>query len=243
MYWIPTQTGPVQVEEPAIHLHHRSGVRRHKGWHRLPYLALLKLGVKEDPTSPHAAYYHGRELRFAGRCKEAVQELDRYLALPSATWKEQRAAALRHIAQCHLTLAQPHEAQRAAYLGVLEVGNQREGWLTLSDISGKLRHWHIAYWAATKALAIADSQPTCFGDSKAKIWRPHDTAAIAAFYAGFFDEALKHGKEAAALNPNDERLRTNMRFYQQAPRRERGFTALNSTSPGDGFSACRWGTR
>jgi glycosyltransferase involved in cell wall biosynthesis len=45
---------------------------------------------------------------------------------------------------------------------------------------------------------------------------PHDLAALASYRLGFYDEALKHGKDALMHAPNDQRLKNNLFFYKNA---------------------------
>ena len=197
-----------------------------------------------SPETTSAPYY-GRELFFAQQHEAAITELERYLALPGATWKEERAAALRHISKCHLALGRAKEAQRAALRGVLEDGDlHRDSWLEVAVASDKLQEWRTMYWAATQALAITERQPLSFGDSKCWGWWPHDLAALAAHYAGFKQEALRHGKEAAALQPNDARLKGNLQFYlnsvQQSPSLTESavLSALRTVRPSGGCAHC-----
>ena len=196
---------------PNLRVHHHPDPRKS----RSPYLGLLKLGAEEDPTDARRSYYYGRKLFFAQQHEAAITELERYLALPGATWKEERAAALRHIARCHLMLGQTADAQRAAFKSVFEDGSNHESWLELAEASRLTDDWATANWAATKALAIAErhSNPVAWG------WHPHDFLALSAYFTGHHEEAVHHGEAALALNPSNERLRKNLQFYRKALQR------------------------
>lgn len=158
-------------------------------------------------------------------------ELQRYLALPTATWKEERAAAYRHISQCHNALASQHDegtaeraaeyvsAQHAALQGVVESlqsGRQdRDAWLQLAFASRTVLSWQTAYWAAKKALEITEYQPSSFETGHAWGAEPLDELAQAAYALGFYVEAAAAGEKAAALQPGDERLVSNLEFYRE----------------------------
>ena len=43
---------------------------------------------------------------------------------------------------------------------------------------------------------------------------PHDYASIAAWNLGLYEEALKHARNAVALDPDDLRLRANLKFCE-----------------------------
>lgn len=97
---------------PDMVVHHRPADqgKECRGSCRANYIRLLKLGVEEDPRDARRSYYYGRELFFDGQWQKAIVELERYLTLPSAQWNEERAAAARHIAQCHTKLGRHAEA-------------------------------------------------------------------------------------------------------------------------------------
>ena len=44
---------------------------------------------------------------------------------------------------------------------------------------------------------------------------PHDLAAISAYYLGLKDEAIRHGKDAIELEPDNIRLVNNLEFYMK----------------------------
>lgn len=182
LYWTGAPGGDVVATPPGLTVHHRPDEADCRGSCRASYLSLLKLGVEEDPADPRRSYYYGREFFFAGRHEEAITELERYLALPKAQWREERAAALRHIADCHTALGRASEAQRATLRGVLEWGDSREPWLALARAGHALQDWPTTHWAATKALAI--TQPSLTFGTEPASWgaEPHDLAALSSYY-------------------------------------------------------------
>lgn len=125
------------------------------GWIRLLCVIFDDLPQRLPPSAD------GRELYQVRWYKEAITELERYLTLTQATWKEERAAALRHIAACHAALGQLHKAQHAALRGVLEWGETREPWLELArasyslEVRGSESRWLVCVraWDVMDALA------------------------------------------------------------------------------------------
>ena len=73
------------------------------------YMPLLELAVKEDPHCPRNAFYHARELTFYDRWEEAVKALNSYLAMPEATWANERCYAMRLLGKAHDELGHWHE--------------------------------------------------------------------------------------------------------------------------------------
>ena len=83
-----------------------------------------------------------------GAYEEGIVELERYLALEGSTNKEQRSAALQHIAGCNEALGRLNEAQTAALRGVLEWRESREPWLKVAHTSYRLsvRGWELVFF-------------------------------------------------------------------------------------------------
>jgi hypothetical protein len=73
--------------------------------------------------------------------------------------------------------------------------------------------WLTCYHASTTALAIKDRVLVYTCDPAVWGAKPHDLAAIAAWHMGMFAEANKHGREALALDPENERLQRNVEHY------------------------------
>ena len=65
-------------------------------------------------------------------------------------------------------------------------------------------------------MAITEKPLTYLVESGA--WRemPHDLAAIAAYNLGCYAEAKHHGMEAVKLSPYDDRLKRNLKSYEEA---------------------------
>lgn len=64
---------------------------------RSQYLPLLELSVRENPGDDRGLHYLGREYLFQRRWDDAIGALTRHLALPSATWEDERCASMRFL--------------------------------------------------------------------------------------------------------------------------------------------------
>jgi len=192
-------------------LHHRADPSKS----RAQYNSLLELAVKEDPANDRMAHYYGRELMYHARYEEAITELKRHLALPSAWWNEERCASWRFISRCHRFLGQTVDSQRAAMMATLEFDLARESWLELARAAYTNKDWHACYYAGTKCLSINHQTTTYMYDSSCWSWEPYDLVALASYYLNLFPQALEYGKEALKLNPTDIRLQNNIAFYQE----------------------------
>ena len=200
-----------RVAIPDVILHHRADPTKSRG----QYLPLLKMAVDEDPTNDRMAHYYARELMFRSQWTESVVEFQRHLNMPSATWKEERAASYRNMSQCYRYLGNMKESQDMAMKGILECSTSREPWLQLALISQLNKDWKTSYWAATKCLEITTRTMSYMGNSSSWGSQPYDYAALAAYYLGKYQEALEYGIKALEFSPNDLRLKNNLNFYTE----------------------------
>ena len=178
------------------------------------YMETLELSVKEDPYCPRNAFYYARELFFYCRWQEAIEALTKYLAMPNATWVNDRCYAMRLIGQCHAALGAQGEAEAWYHKAAAEAPHTREPWVALAKLYYEQHKWAECYGAATRALSITNKELFYTTEPASWGYLPHDFAAIAAFHLGLKQEAMVHGQDALNLEPNDPRLAENMRWYQ-----------------------------
>lgn len=189
--------------------HHLPDQRKSRG----QYLPMLRLATQEDPHCPRNAIYYGRELCYQGQSREAIAELQRYLALPAATWADERAYAMRLIGDQHEALGDHQQAVRWYMQGVAETPSRRDPWYALARSGYHAMDWPTTFAAAVHATALTDRPFLHFDDPAAWAAGPHDLAAIAAYHLGMRDVAAGHGQRALDADPTDPRLAENLRWY------------------------------
>jgi tetratricopeptide (TPR) repeat protein len=224
-------------------IHHRKGYRWHHPCHEYPtpdprinevwahtdmllvihkpdptksrgqYLPLLELAVKEDPRCPRNAFYYARELTFYAKWLDAIVALNKYLAMPEATWVNERCYAMRLLGKCYDELGQ--DGREWLRKAAAEAPGTREPWVELAESAYRKSDWNECYSAAKKALAITNKEEVY--TMNPLVWQalPHDMAAIAAHHLGFKEEAIKQGELALQFEPDNARLRDNLNFYQK----------------------------
>ena len=180
------------------------------------YLDLLELSVNEDPACPRNAFYYARELSFHSQWWQSIEACKRYLQLPRATWQNERCYAYRVMGRCYNELGNSAEAERAFQMAASEAPNTREPWCELAMLMYRQARWPECFAYATRTLQIVDRALVYTCDPEVWGYQPHDLAAISAWNLGLKDIALREGKIAANLNPHDERLQSNVRFYSEA---------------------------
>lgn len=180
------------------------------------YLHLLEMSVKEDPIDPRNAFYYARELSFHAKWQEAINECERYLALPGATWQNERCYAYRVMSRCYNELGDWENAIKAARLGVIEAPYTREPWCEIAKLTYQRHQWAECYGAARSALAIEHREWVYTVDPEVWGAMPHDYASIAAYRLGMFNESLNHAEQALMLSPGDERIKANVAMIKEA---------------------------
>lgn len=179
------------------------------------YLPLLEMSVEEDPHDPRNAFYYARELSFHRRWADAISECERYLALPGATWPNERCYAYRVMARCYDELGDWNSAIKAARQGVIEAPDTREPWVEVAKLAYRRHQWPECYGAAMSALAILDREAVYTVDPEVWGALPHDYASIAAWHMGLKAQALEHAEQALRLSPDDVRLQQNVALMRE----------------------------
>ncbi len=177
---------------------------------RSQYLPLLKMSVEEDPHCPRNAFYYARELMFHGDHLEAIKEAQRYLALPRATWANERCYAYRVIGQSYVAMGDLHAAEKAYLMASFEAPNTREPWCALAELYYKMACWPECYAAAMRCLNITEREKVYTVDPAVWGAQPHLFACIGAWNIGLKHVALEQGKQALALDPTNDLLNKNL---------------------------------
>ena len=101
------------------------------------YMDLLRMAVKEDPRCPRNRFYFCRELTFYQLWDEAIPALHDYLAMPEATWQNERSYAMRLLSDGYAHQQNWWEALKWARLAAAEAPSTREPWVKLSEKIGR----------------------------------------------------------------------------------------------------------
>jgi len=176
------------------------------------YMDLLELSVKEDPQCPRNAFYYARELSFNARWQEAVDACKSYLALPRATWMNERCYAYRVMGRCYNEIGDLTEAEKAFHAAAGEAPNTREPWCELAMLMYRQCRWAECFAYAMRALQITDREMVYTVDPEVWGAQPHDLASIAAWHLGLNSVSVEQAKLAVEKAPDDDRLLQNLRF-------------------------------
>lgn len=175
---------------------------------RSQYLPLLAQAVAEDPHDDRNAFYYARELYFYGKYSEAAKEFRRHLELPKAVWRPERAASMRYLAKC-----EPENRELWLIKAHLESPERREAMVELAQHFYSQESWASCLHYAKKALAISEKPLDYLCEDFAWGYLPWDLAAISSYYEGDISSSKTYGEEALRLDPTNERLKGNLKFY------------------------------
>ena len=184
------------------------------GKSRAQYLPLLELAVEEDPSDDRNVHYLGREYMYRGRWDDCIRTLERHLAMPSASWRDERAASMRYIARAFEAKGEPERALEWLLRAVAEASCLREPWTDLAMLLYRREDWDGVLWAAGRALAIVRRPRTYICEADAWGSLPWDLRAIACWHTGRVREAAEAARKAVEQEPSNERLRRNAEWLE-----------------------------
>lgn len=191
----------------GLEIHHHADTSKP----RSQYLPLLKQAVDEDPYDDRNAFYYARELFFHGKRDDAIAEFKRHLALPRAKWPPERAASMRYLAKLDTV-----NTEDWLIKAINQSPGRRESMTELAMLYYGRGDWENCYKWATDIVKIETKPLDYLCEDFAWGAMPHDLAAISAFNLGKFDEALSYGETAFKLDPENDRLKSNLTFYRSA---------------------------
>lgn len=200
----------VTVDVPEMVVEHRPDLTKS----RAQYLPLLELAARENPQDARCAHYLGREYMYRCRYSEAIRELKRHLALPSATWEEQRAASMRYLSACYIGVRDEREALCWALRAVAEAPELRENWYAAELVSYIRRDWPGVVYYGERARDITTRSSSGINEAEAWGAAVYDLLSLACWHTGQRKQAVHAAEAALAVEPDNERIQGNLAFYR-----------------------------
>ena len=187
----------------GLEIHHLPDDKKSRG----QYLPMLEMAVDEEPTSPRNLYYYARELYFKQKYLEAKLVFNEYMKY--SRFPGEKAYAYRYLAKCDPSNAEKHlkESVKTFYC--------REGVLALANHYYIVKNWKKCYKAATEAMEIKERLNDFMSEDWAWGHMADDLIAVCSWQLNDFKTAYKHGKIAAEMSPEEERLVKNLEFYKE----------------------------
>jgi glycosyltransferase involved in cell wall biosynthesis len=206
---LPSPRGrPVQAL--GVQLDHHPDPAKSRG----QYLPLLELSVREDPEDDRNMHYLGREYMYRGRWDDCIATLSKHLAMPSATWADERAASMRYIARSFGEKGRSGLARDWYLRAIAEAPHLREAYIDLASLLYAQGNWDGVLYFTGCALDIRDRPASYICEAAAWGSLPWDLRGIALYHVGRVSQALEAAEQALALTPGDERLQNNVTFFR-----------------------------
>lgn len=185
-------------------------VQDHSKSTRQQYLSLMEMAHEEDPADAQICFWLARELSWSGHGVRAADLFKRYLLLPSSTWKDERAEAMRFLSRIDGE-SRPEWLDRARQ----EAPHRREVWNELAEYLHEQQDWLNLFWACTNGIERTRRTNSYLDDDQAWNFRLYDLGAIAAWKLEMPARAAEWGRKALDLSPSNERLKNNFDFFVQ----------------------------
>ncbi|MDE7245229.1 MAG: glycosyl transferase family 2 [Oscillospiraceae bacterium] len=216
LQWTGKQPPGPKISVPDIQLDHHPDHTKSRG----QYLPLLEQSVKEDPADDRNVHYLGREYLYKGRWDDCIRTLRQHLVMPTALWRDERAASMRFIAKAYAQKGDIPSAKVWYHRAIAEAPYLREPYMDFAMLlygqTGRdPSAWEGVLYLTSCALAIADRPRTYICEANSWGSLPYDLRSLALYHTGRPDEALRMARLALEAAPSDPRLRRNVEFLEK----------------------------
>lgn len=177
---------------------------------RSQYLPLLELSAQENPHDDRTMFWLGREYMYNNRLDDCISTLKRHIAMPTATWDEERSASMRFIAMSYQLKGDIVQAKAWLFRAIAECPHVREPYLQTAKLGYAQNDWPLVYLMTTEILKITQKTGSYLLEPEAWGFLPDDYAAIACYWLGLYQQAFEHAKKACGVQPGDQRLKQNL---------------------------------
>jgi glycosyltransferase involved in cell wall biosynthesis len=177
---------------------------------------LLKEELRKSPANPRTQFYLAQSFYDAGMYKDALIMYE-IRTNNASGWSQEQDFALYRMAICMEALKYPQEDIKRAYTQAAnKAPNRSESLVALARIYREEKVFILGYSLAKQALENkTDSNILfCEFDCYADGWRALDELAVSAYYLGKKEEGKKAALRAFELNPQNERLKSNIDYFR-----------------------------
>ena len=204
--WVGEGAPGPKVRVEGMCLEHRPDPEKS----RAQYLPLLEMSVRESPEDDRNMHYLGREYMYRGRWDECIATLRRHLQLPTALWKDERAASMRFIAKSYAMKGERGLSRDWYLRAIAEAPHLREPYMDLALLLYEDENWDGVLYFTQCALNIKERPDTYICEAASWGSLPYDLRSIALFNRGRLEESLEAARNALKIEPTNARLRGNV---------------------------------
>jgi len=190
--------------------HRPYGDRR---WKREHMLMLLCMDVEENPGEPRPLYYLSREYLYLGAWQACIETTEEYLRVSEGRDREQ-AEAYGNLATCYEMQRQPEKT--IEYLRkAMQLEPQNRAWQCCLAERLHMQQRHDEAIAMLKLAIELPRMTAGYTDERFYGAMPYDLLARCYYYSGRKAEGLPWAKRALEVEPDNERLKQNLAFFEQ----------------------------
>ena len=182
---------------------------------RSSYLPLLELAVSEDPENDRNMHYLGREYMYYGKWKESIATLNRHLNLKSAVWQDERCASMRFIARCYKNLGDFTSARVWLDAAIKEAPHLRDPLVEMALLYYNQENWQEVIHYCEAAQKIPINYKTYINEVFSFDETIDDLLSLAYYNIGDNAKAIEHAESALVINPNNDRIKNNLKIMQE----------------------------
>ena len=180
---------------------------------RSSYLPLLELSVEENPEDDRNMHYLGREYMYYGQWQKSIDTLKRHLQLPTAVWKDERAASMRFISRCYKNLKDYDSANEWLDKAINETPYLRDPFVEKALLNYQLKNYLEVEKYCLKALTIKTHPKTYINERFSWDETIYDLLAISNYYQRKYNYAIYFNNLAIEKNPKNYHLQQNQKLY------------------------------
>lgn len=180
---------------------------------RRSYLPLLELKVSEGDRNWKTYYFLANEYQTANMQDKSIEtRIKSYHAIDDKDALSKNYVATA-VARSYARVGDHKQALRW-FQTAQEHSSERESLFAWSEYCYNIGDWGSCYLAGKQCLAVTTRRDGFTYDERAWEWQSYDYAALAAHNLGIKKDAVSWGSQAVEMNPTDQRLKTNLAFYQ-----------------------------
>ena len=150
---------------------------------------------------------------YYGKWNKCIDTLIKHLSLPSATWKDERCASMRFIATSYINLKRYDEARMWLDKAMAEAPYLRDAFTERMILEYNLKNYEESIKYGKKALKIKTRTYTYINSEHSWNETIYDIMSINYYMIGNKKEGLKYLNKALKINPNNERIKNNKKYF------------------------------
>jgi glycosyltransferase involved in cell wall biosynthesis len=176
--------------------------------------------ITKNPNDVRSMFYLANTYMGRGKLKKAVEWYNTYLKISG--WNDERYQARYYCARCYMFMGEMTKAREMMLDAYEERDDRNEGEIVLGEIAFRENKYNQAlvwFHLAAKKMEHAKEhglpETLLFLEGKAYTYEPYDWLAIVYYKIGDKKNAKKYTLKALEILPDDERLKGNLRFYEE----------------------------